>query len=81
MNKRKVLETIKNFLVLSAITHILIVFIYSVIIADFSLFNFFKFLGLDLFFPRIVTGTLSHIVSFLIVIDSLLSIHFIFVKR
>ena len=54
----------------SAIFHMIMIAIYSIVKMNTSKFNFFDILDLDLFFPKIVKGNLiqvSSIIAFVIV--------------
>ena len=57
------MATLWRFILLSAIIHILVLFWLLITSGDFSYFNYFKILELDLFFPQLVSGSWSQLAS------------------
>ena len=63
MNKKNLLTALKNLVLFSGVVHMIIVTIYSIINTEIRRFNFFDIIDLDLFFPNIVTGATSQLLS------------------
>ncbi len=59
----KYIVALKNVMLFSAIIHMIMIAIYSIVKMNTSKFNFFDILDLDLFFPNIIKGNLSQIFS------------------
>ncbi len=59
----KYIVALKNVMLFSAIIHIIMIAIYSIVKLNTIKFNFFDILDLDLFFPNIIKGNLSQIFS------------------
>ena len=55
----RIFRALTGLLILSAVIHLVLLGIHSVGSMDFSLFNFFDIVDLDLFFPNIAIGQLS----------------------
>lgn len=53
----------KTFILVSGTSHLLILFIYTIIKRDMVTLNYFNVLDIDLFFPNIINGALSQILS------------------
>ena len=59
----KYIIALKNVMLFSAIVHMIMIAIYSIVKLNTIKFNFFDILDLDLFFPNIIKGILSQILS------------------
>lgn len=59
----KYIVALKNVMLFSAIIHMIMIAIYSIVKLNTIKFNFFDILDLDLFFPNIIKGNLSQIFS------------------
>ena len=59
----KYIVALKNVMLFSAIIHMIMIAIYSIVNLNTVKFNFFDILDLDLFFPNIIKGNLSQIFS------------------
>lgn len=79
VKKNRYLDALKKLMLFSAIFHVSLIIIYSIIHLNFRYFNFFNILELDLFFPNIINGSFSQIFS----IITMLIIYgiFYFVKK
>jgi len=75
------LDTLIKLILFSAIFHIFLLIIYSIIKLNITYLNYFKILDIDLFFPNIVTGSLSQIISISIIIIMYVVIYFISSKK
>lgn len=56
-------ETMKAVVFFSALTHLLILFLYVIIRGEWGLLNYFNIIDVDLFFSRAAQGGLSHAIS------------------
>ncbi|MGE0793112.1 MAG: hypothetical protein AB7V77_02965 [Candidatus Woesearchaeota archaeon] len=54
---------LKNLIIFSAIIHMCLILVYSILTKDISFLNYFNIIGLNLFFPEIV-GSITQIFSF-----------------
>ena len=63
VHKKALIDAFKNLALFSAIIHMLLLAVYSVKTLDFSKFNFFDIIDLDLFFPNAANGVISQILS------------------
>lgn len=63
MYKKALIDALKNLALFSAIIHMLLLAIFSIKTLDFSRFNFFDIIDLDLFFPNVAHGASSQILS------------------
>lgn len=59
----KYITALKNVMLFSAIFHMIMIAIYSIVKLNTVKFNLFDILDLDLFFPNIIKGNLSQIFS------------------
>ena len=59
----KYIIALKNVMLFSAIFHMIMIAIYSIVKMNTVKFNFFNILDLDLFFPNMIKGNLSQIFS------------------
>ncbi len=75
--KNKYLLVLKRLILFSAITHIILLIIYSFIRLDITYLNYFNILDLDLFFPNIIYGYFSQIVSILVILIIYFFIYFL----
>jgi len=69
------------FLLSAASIHLTLIFVHSVRVGNFRLFNLFDILDLDLFFPRIATGNLSFVLSAIISVALFCAIFLFAAKR
>ena len=68
IGKNKYLDALKNLVLFSALTHLSLLIIYSIVKLDVMPLNYFNILDLDLFFPSIIDGTLSQILSVVVMV-------------
>ncbi|RLC53433.1 MAG: hypothetical protein DRH89_10655 [Candidatus Cloacimonadota bacterium] len=61
--RNKYVIALKNVMLFSAIVHMIMIAIYSIVKLNTVKFNFFDILDLDLFFPNIIKGNLSQVFS------------------
>ncbi|MCK5052396.1 MAG: hypothetical protein KAS53_11780 [Candidatus Cloacimonetes bacterium] len=61
--RNKYIIALKNVMLFSAIFHMIMIAIYSIVKLNTIKFNFFDILDLDLFFPNIIKGNLSQVFS------------------
>ncbi|MBN2892489.1 MAG: hypothetical protein JXL97_11525 [Bacteroidales bacterium] len=79
--KSKTWENIKGFILFSAITHLILLAIYSIIKGDITLLNYFNVIDIDLFFPNISKGTYNQIFAAISMIGIFFIIRFINSRR
>jgi len=61
--RNKYVIALENVMLFSAIVHMIMIAIYSIVKLNTVKFNFFDILDLDLFFPNIIKGNLSQVFS------------------
>ena len=71
---------LKHLMLFSAITHVLLLIIYSIIKMDIRYLNYFDILDFDLVFHNIINGALSQFLSILVIFTIYL-IFFLFFKK
>jgi|SaaInlStandDraft_4_1057021.scaffolds.fasta_scaffold03725_6 hypothetical protein len=81
MDKNRFLNSIKYFIIFSALFHMVLLLIYSITIKDFSSLNFINLLELDLLFPSLHLTTLGKLISWLIYLLTPIIIYFFFTKK
>jgi polyferredoxin len=81
IKKNKYLSALKNLILFSASIHILLLIIYSVIKLDITHLNYFNILDFDLFFPNIIHGSFSQILSIIVISVIYFIIYFISLKK
>jgi len=74
------MATLWRFILFSAIIHILVLFWLLITSGDFSYFNYFKILQLDLFFPQLVSSPLSQLASIAAMVIVYLFLFFLWPK-
>ena len=74
IGNNKYFDALKKLIMFSAIVHISLLVIYSIIKFEMIHINYFNILDLDLFFPNIIYGPFSLIFS----IITMIIIYFIF---
>lgn len=79
--KNRYLDAFLKFLLLSAIIHPSLLLISFSTNLNVSLLNYFDIIGLNLFFPGIIEGYLSQILSVIIMIAIYLIIYLHFTKK
>jgi len=67
IQKNKYIDALKKLILFSAISHIILLILYSIINLTIIPLNYFNILDLDLFFPNIINGHLSQILSLIII--------------
>ena len=77
----RILKALGYFMLLSAILHIIIILVHSIMNGDMHLFNYFDVLDLDLFFPNIAKGSLSFTLSTIISLGQILLFFIILGKK
>jgi len=63
VQKNKYIDAFKKLILFSAISHIILLILYSIINRTIIPLNYFNILDLDLFFPNIINGHFSQIFS------------------
>lgn len=66
--KNRYIDTLLKLMLLSAVIHMIVLAVYSVSNNDFTSFNFFTIVGLDLLFPQIVANDCQYLYSFVTVL-------------
>jgi len=59
----KPVQALKYLILFSATTHLLILALFAIINSDYVLLNYFNILDLDFFFPSIIEGVTSQLLS------------------
>ena len=59
LRKNRILQAFFKLMLISAGLHITILLIHFFFTGDISLFNFFRIIELDLFFPHLMAGSLG----------------------
>lgn len=75
----KYIIALKNVMLFSAIVHMIMIAIYSIVKLNTVKFNFFDILDLDLFFPNMIKGNLSQVFS--IIAFVIVYCLFLFIKK
>ncbi|MFA6215624.1 MAG: hypothetical protein WC768_03585 [Patescibacteria group bacterium] len=78
--KNRFLQALVRVVLFSATVHLFLLVVFSVIKKDIVTLNYFKIIGLDLFFPNIASGVGSQILS-MITMLVLYSLFFIFFAK
>ncbi len=79
--KNRYLDALLKLVLFSAITHMLILAYKSVSTADPVIMNYFNILDLELFFEGIEKGTLSQILSVVVMLGIYFAIFFLFTRK
>ena len=79
--KNRYLDTLAKLILLSAVTHMSVVLLYSTINCNIINLNYFSILDLELFFPNIIHKQISHLASGITVIILFTIIYFFFTKK
>lgn len=66
LSKNRYLDAFLKALLFIAIIHFFIMLLYSIINLQPGIFNIFRIVELDLFFPNIIEGSLSSIISIIL---------------
>jgi hypothetical protein len=81
IQKNKYIDALKKLILFSAISHIILLILYSIINLTIIPLNYFNILDLDLFFPNIINGHLSQILSLIIIAIIYWTIYFFSSKK
>ncbi|MDP6155754.1 MAG: hypothetical protein QGH39_12255 [Candidatus Thermoplasmatota archaeon] len=81
VSKNRYLDALLKLVLFSAITHIIILLYKSISTADPVIMNYFNILDLELFFKGIEKGTLSQVLSFVVVLGIYVTIFFLFTRN
>jgi hypothetical protein len=81
MNLRRILHSIKVVVLFSAATHLTLLAVYAVMTQSILPLNYFNIIDLDLFFPEIIEGTMSQILSFVLTALLLIGAYLFFTKK
>lgn len=65
---KKIGKSFLNLFLFSAIMHVVILVVLMIKNNNVKCINFFKILGLDEFWPKIIEGNISDLISFLIML-------------
>jgi uncharacterized RDD family membrane protein YckC len=79
--KNRFLDALLKFIIISAVFHIILLIIFSIVTSDIIPLNYFNILELDLFFPNIIKGTLSQALSVVVMIVIYVLIYLFFTKK
>ena len=81
IRKNRYIDALKKFVVFTAIIHIYLLIVYSIMKSDIMHLSYFNIIGLNLFLPDIMNGVFSQIVSIIIIVTIYFIIYFYFVKK
>jgi len=81
MIKNRFIDALVKLILLSAIIHLSLLLVYSILNLDFIYLNFFNLLDFDLFFPEVINGVLSQLLSIIVVIIVYVVIYIYFTDR
>lgn len=81
ISKNRYLDALLKFILLTAVIHVFLLFIASIINADIIHLNYFNILDVDLFFPGVEIGLLSQILSVVAIIIIYVTIYIYFTKN
>lgn len=81
MNKTRLINALEKLILVSAVFHLILLSIYSIINLDFMVLNYFNLIDLDLFFPEILNGFMSNFYSILTIFIIFLIIYFKFTRK
>jgi len=73
--KNKFLRAIIGFILFTAVLHLVFLFAYTLFKLNVSLINYFDIIDLDLYFPSIIKGILSQVLSIITAITVFLVIY------
>jgi len=79
--KNRYLEALIKLILISAIFHLVLLFVYSLIKLDFSYLNYFRVVDISLIFPSITEGPFSLVFSFITILIVYLIILFKFTSK
>lgn len=79
--KNRRFDALLKLMLLSAVLHMAILFVYFVVHLDASRFNFFKITDIDLFFPELTSNSYSNVYSLLVGILLYTLIYYFFTKK
>jgi hypothetical protein len=74
--KNRFVAAVVILVLLSAAVHLVLQAAYAISHFDFSSISIFRIIGVDLYFPHLTSGTISHIISILITVCAYLIIFF-----
>lgn len=79
--KNRYFEALIKLILFSAIFHLVLLFIYSLIKLNFSYLNYFRIIDVSLIFPSITEGPFSLVFSFITALVIYLIILFKFTRK
>ncbi|HRZ85321.1 MAG TPA: hypothetical protein P5277_00935 [Candidatus Paceibacterota bacterium] len=79
--KNRYLDSLLKLFLLSAIIHVILILIYTLISGDYQTINFFNILDIDLFIPLIKSSNLIFIIASITMIAIYLIIFLLFSKN
>ncbi len=79
--KNKYINALKGLMLFSAILHMFLLIVYSIINLNMIELNFFSIVNLDLFFPNIINGSFSQIFSIITMLVIYCTFYFISLKN
>ena len=79
--KNRYLDALLKFILLTAIMHVVLLIIFSIVTLNVVPLNYFNILDLDSFFPNVIEGTLSQVLSVVVMVALYLAIFSFYTKR
>lgn len=73
---KKILRTLKTLILTTALIHIAILIVVAISKADITYLNYFNILDVDLFFPNVVNGFFSQVLSLVLMLGVFAIIYF-----
>ena len=80
-SENRYIDALIKLILFSAVFHIILIIIYSIVNLDITHLNYFNILDIDLFFPGIIDGPLSQVFSILMIAIIYLIIYSVFTKK
>jgi len=80
-SENRYIDALIKLILFSAVFHIILITIYSIVNLDITYLNYFNILDIDLFFPGIIDGSLSQVFSILMITIIYLIIYSVFTKK
>ncbi|MBI3034345.1 hypothetical protein HYY72_04240 [Candidatus Woesearchaeota archaeon] len=81
LSKNRVLDALLKFVVISAAVHLIVLAAYSLKTGQFTWLNYFKMIGIDLFFPNVLESPQATFLSMTTVAALYILIFFLFTKK
>jgi hypothetical protein len=78
--KNRILDALLKFILVTALIHLSVMAVYSIVTWDFGLWNYFRIINLNLFVPGSVLGPVSMAVSAALMATGIMAMYFFYTK-